>query len=382
MIKPRGPICNLACEYCYYLPKTRLYPNSNFRMSPRLLEDFTRQMFAAQPGLQADFTWQGGEPTLMGLDFFKEAVRLQKKYAPPGVRVTNALQTNGTKITPAWCRFFKENNFLIGLSLDGPPEIHGAFRYSVSGRQQFDSTMRAVRLLKGHGVDLNILSCVHKANQDHPLEVYRFLRDRVGAQFIQFIPIIQRELDPRGREMAAVTERSVKAEAYGQFLVSVFDEWVQNDVGKVFVQIFDVALGIYTGRPASLCVFAETCGRAMVLEHNGDLFACDHFVDPEHLLGNLAERPLNEMVDSDTQMSFGRAKLDKLPQVCLDCEVRFLCNGGCPRNRDEKGLNLLCEGYMSFFRHIDAPMRTMRELLSKQRPPSEIMCLHRYEAEG
>jgi len=375
MVKPRGPICNLACEYCYYLPKKKLYPDSDFRMTSELLANFTQQMIAAQPGSQVTFSWQGGEPTLMGLDFFEEAIQLQKKFAPRSMRVTNTMQTNGTILNPAWCRFFKANNFLIGLSLDGPSSIHNTYRYNKIGQGTFDYVMRAARLLKQHNVDFNILCCVHQANINHPLEVYQFLRDKVGARFIQFIPIIQRELDEESQETQSITKLSIEGAAYGEFLKIIFDEWVRHDVGRVFVQLFDVALGVYVSRPSSLCVFTETCGWALVLEHNGDLYSCDHFVNPENRLGNITQTPLVNIIDSEKQNQFGMNKQDKLSQTCLDCDVRFICNGGCPKNRDESGLNLLCEGYRSFFRYINQPMRMMADLLWQKRAPAEIMQL-------
>ena len=372
MVKPHGPACNLACEYCYYLPKTNLYPNSDFRMSYDLLENFTSQMVSAQPGDQANFTWQGGEPTLMGLDFFKTAVNLQKKAAPPGMQVHNAIQTNGTTLTPAWCRFFKENNFLVGLSLDGPPELHNAYRHDRAGRESFSQAVRAVNLLKGHDVDFNILCCVHRANQGHPIEVYRFFRDALEVDFIQFIPILQRELDAEGQETDEITERSVESEAYGRFLIEIFDEWVQRDVGRVFVQIFDLALGAWLGAPAGLCVFAETCGRALVLEHNGDLYACDHFVDSEHLLGNITQQPLINMVNSKPQVQFGRDKKAQISSICLDCPFWFACHGGCPKNRAASGLNRLCKAYLAFFQHVAPAMEKMADLVRQGRPPADI----------
>ncbi len=373
MVKPRGPVCNLACEYCYYLPKEKLYPGSDFRMSRELLANFTRQMIEAQPTPQVSFAWQGGEPTLMGLDFFEEAVRLQKEMAPPGTQISNTLQTNGTRLNPAWCRFFKAHNFLIGLSLDGPPSVHNAYRVNKSGREKYEAVMRAARLLKQHNVDFNILCCVHQANVRKPLETYRFLRDRVAARFIQFIPIIQRELDPNGLETSTITSRSLSGPEYGTFLKTIFDEWVRRDVGQVFVQIFDVALGAWVGQPATLCIFSETCGRALVLEHNGDLYACDHFVNPTHKLGNIKETPLVDLVESERQQKFGQNKQDMLPKKCQACPVRFICHGGCPKNRGQTGLNHLCEGYQDFFRHIDGPMRLMAGLLRQGRPPAEIM---------
>ena len=373
MVKPRGPICNLACEYCYYLPKTNRYLNSNFRMSPDLLADYTRQMIAAQPSGEVTFSWQGGEPTLMGFDFFKEAVRLQEENKPAGLRVNNVIQTNGTTLTPAWCRFFKDHGFLVGLSLDGPPELHNTYRRDRAGRRTFNQVVRAVNLLKRHAVDFNILCCVHRANQNHPLTVYRFFRDSLGVEFIQFIPILQRKLDQHGRETNEITNRSVQNEAYGHFLTEIFDEWIQRDVGQVFVQIFDLALGAWLGAPPGLCVFAETCGRALVLEHNGDLYACDHFVDSEHLLGNITQQPLLNMVNSKPQEQFGRNKREKVSSTCLECPFWFACHGGCPKNRDQKGLNRLCGAYRVFFQHVSLYMKQMANLIRQGRPAAEIM---------
>ena len=373
MVKPRGPVCNLACDYCYYLPKSNLYPQSGFKMSLDLLAEFTRQMIAAQPGNQVTFSWQGGEPTLMGLPFFKEALRLQREIAPPQMHIENVIQTNGTTLTPAWCRFFKENGFLVGLSLDGPPNLHNAFRHTREGRESFTQAVRGVKLLKQHQINFNILCCVHRANQAYPLEVYRFRRDVLEAEFIQFIPILQRQLDSEGRETDQITENSVESDAYGQFLSTVFDEWVQRDVGSVFVQIFDIALGAYLDMPSSLCVFAETCGYAMVLEHNGDLYACDHYVDQAHLLGNITQRPLEDLVNSKSQVQFGLDKKARVASACLDCPVWFACHGGCPKNRDRDGLNRLCSGYRAFFEHIRPSMETMAALIRHGRPPAEIM---------
>lgn len=373
MVKPRGPLCNLACKYCYYLPKTHLYPDSDFRMSHALLAEFTRQMITAQPGNQVTFTWQGGEPTLMGLDFFKEAVRLQKQFAPEGMEVFNILQTNGTTLNPAWGRFLKEHHFLVGLSMDGPPDLHNVYRRDKAGRPTFAQVARGLKLLQQFEVAFNILCCVHRANQQHPLAVYRFFRDSLEVDFIQFIPILQRELDEKGRETSKITEISVESEAYGQFLIAIFDEWIKKDVGHVFVQIFDIALGAWLGVPPGLCVFAETCGRGLVLEHNGDLYSCDHFVDEEHLLGNIIHMPLLEMVNSKRQAQFGLDKKEKVSPACLKCPYWFACHGGCPKNRDENGLNRLCAGYRAFFEHIAPAMEEMVDLIRQGRPPAEIM---------
>jgi len=385
MIKPRGPVCNLSCEYCYYLSKERLYPGSRFRITDEVLETFTRQYVEAQHVPEVTFGWQGGEPTLMGLDFFRRAVELQEKYRPTGLRILNALQTNGTLLDDEWCRFFRQHGFLIGLSLDGPRELHDAYRVDKGGNPTFDRVMKGAALLNRHGVEYNILTTVHAANADHPLEVYRFLRDEVGARFVQFIPIVQRDNVPEFRpesglqESQGVTERSVTGEQYGDFLTAIFDEWVQRDVGRVFVQIFDVALAAWMGQRPGLCVFDETCGNALVLEHNGDLYACDHFVEPRCKLGNVQETPLVELVGSAQQRQFGRDKRDTLPRACRECEVRFVCNGGCPKNRilctsdGEPGLNYLCAGYKAFFAHIDEPMKFMADELRAGRPPANVM---------
>ncbi|MCG8346325.1 MAG: anaerobic sulfatase maturase [Chloroflexales bacterium] len=379
MLKPHGPICNLDCKYCYFLSKEMLYPGSRFRMADDLLEAYTRQYIAAQHAPEVTFAWQGGEPTLMGLAFFQRAVELQQKCRKPGMRIYNAFQTNGVLLDDDWGEFFKANDFLIGLSIDGPHELHDAYRVDKGGRPTFDRVMRGLSFLKKHRVDFNILTTVHAVNADHPLEVYRFLRDEVGTQFIQFIPIVERDNATGFQEGEQITNRSVTGRQYGDFLIAIFDEWVRRDVGRVFVQIFDIALGAWLGRPASLCIFRETCGEALALEHNGDLYSCDHFVEPHHKLGNIQEIPLIDLVTSEQQRQFGQAKRDTLPRDCRECDVRFVCNGGCPKDRilhtpdGEPGLNYLCAGYKAFFRHIDQPMRFMANEIRQQRPPANIM---------
>ena len=381
MLKPRGPTCNLDCAYCYYLSKKRLYGDGRLRMDGDLLEEFTRQYIEAQRVPEVTFGWQGGEPTLMGLDFFRLAVKLQQKHRRPGLRIMNALQTNGTLLNDEWCRFFRQHDFLIGLSLDGPRELHDAFRVDKRGIPSFDRVMNGAALLKKHGVEFNILTTVHAANADHPLEVYRFLRDEVAAQFIQFIPIVERENETGFQEGTRITERSVAGQQFGNFLIAVFGEWVRRDVGRVFVQIFDLALAAWVGQRPGLCIFDETCGTALVLEHNGDLYACDHFVEPRHHLGNIRETPLVGMVASEPQRQFGIAKRDTLPRYCRECSTRFVCNGGCPKNRvlhtpdGEPGLSYLCEGYKAFFTHIDRPMRLMAAELEAGRPPANVVHL-------
>lgn len=374
MAKPRGAVCNLSCAYCFYLPKEALYPGSRSRMSDELLALFVRQHIEAHRAPEVTFTWQGGEPTLMGLDFFRRAVELQQRFRGPGTQIRNALQTNGTTLDNEWCRFFRENEFLVGVSLDGPRPVHDAFRADGGGASTFDRVMAAIGLLRRHEVDFNILACVHAASAGRGLPVYRFLRDEVRAPVVQFIPIVERRADG-----GVVTERSITGKQYGEFLIDVFDEWVRHDVGRAFVQIFDVALGIWFGQPSTLCVFAECCGDALALEHGGDLFSCDHFVEPRHRLGNITETPLARLVASAQQHVFGEAKRDGLPRYCRECHVRFACNGGCPKDRvlttpdGEPGLNFLCEGFRSFFEHVDGPMRAMAELLGQRRSPAGVM---------
>jgi uncharacterized protein len=379
MLKPRGAICNLDCQYCYFLSKEKLYPNSQFRMSDNLLEEYTRQYIEAQHVPHVTFAWQGGEPTLMGLDFFRQAVAYQQKYCKEGMSIENALQTNGVLLEDTWCEFFRANNFLVGISLDGPRELHDYYRVDKGGRPTFERVMEGVRFLKKHGVEFNVLTTVHTANADHGLEVYRFLRDEVQTQFIQFIPIVERANSNGFQEGNTVTDRSVTAVQYGRFLIEIFDEWVRHDVGRVFVQMFDVALAAWVSDRPGLCVFEETCGAALAMEHNGDVYACDHFVEPRHLVGNIVDIPLSEIVISEKQRHFGLAKRDTLPHYCRQCEVRFVCNGGCPKDRfittpdGEPGLNYLCEGYKAFFTHIAGPMGYMAHELAHQRAPSNVM---------
>jgi len=379
MAKPRGSICNLDCTYCYFLSKEKIYPDSSFTMSDELLENYTRQYIQSQHMQQVTFVWQGGEPTLMGLNFFRKAVEFQRKYARPGMRVENAFQTNGTLLDDDWCIFFKENNFLIGISIDGPPELHDRYRKDKGGADTSNDVLRGLVLLKKHDVDLNILCTVHAANVDNSLEVYQYFRDNLGVEFIQFIPIVERDNKTGFQTGNKIRNRSVTGKKYGIFLKTIFDEWVSNDVGTMFVQIIDEALGKWFGSPGGLCVFDKTCGLGLVVEHNGDLFSCDHFVEPKHKLGNIIETDMIDMVTSHKQFKFGMQKRDSLPQFCLDCEVHFACNGGCPKNRVKHtpngvyGLNYLCEGYRAFFNHIDEPMRIMVDLIRRRRQPAEIM---------
>ncbi len=379
LLKPRGSICNLDCTYCYFLTKKDLYPGSRFHMSDDTLERFTQQYLAAQPVNETVFGWQGGEPTLMGLDFFKRAISLQHKHTPAGMRVLNSLQTNGTLLDDEWCRFLRGNGFLVGISIDGPQPLHDAYRVDKGGAGTFAAVMAGLDLLKKHDVEFNVLTTAHAANQDHALEVYRFLRDEVEARFIQFIPIVERDNAGGYQKGNTVTDRSVTARGFGRFMTEVFDEWVRRDVGRVFVQLFDVALAAWLGAPPGLCVFADTCGTALAVEHNGDLYSCDHFVEPDHLVGNLHNGGLADMVDSPQQLGFGTAKRDTLPNQCVQCEVRFVCNGGCPRNRfittadGQPSLNYLCDGYRPFFNHVRPAMDFMAAELAARRPPANVM---------
>jgi uncharacterized protein len=399
LAKPTGAQCNLDCDYCFFLSKEALYPDSRFRMSEQQLDDYLRQLIDAHAGApEVTIAWQGGEPTLMGLDFFRRSVEIARGYIKRGQRAVHTIQTNGTLIDAEWAEFFKENDYLVGISIDGPKEIHDAYRVTRGGRGSFEKVMRGLSHLREAKVEFNVLTTLHAANAGRGGEVYRFLRDECGARFIQFIPIIERvpeaALDGttpwsswRDRPLyvqrgTAVTGRSISGEQYGRFLIDVFEEWVRRDVGEVYVQMFDVALANWFGEPPGLCVHSETCGLALALEHNGDLYSCDHFVEPDYNLGNIAETPMIELVASQRQQDFGQAKRETLPKQCLDCDVRFACHGGCPKDRfidtadREPGLNYLCEGYMSFFHHIDRPMRTMCDLLEQSRAPSEIIAVY------
>lgn len=375
MAKPTGARCNLSCDYCFYLKKAGLYPGSGCRMPDEVLEAYLRQTLEAHRVPQVTIAWQGGEPTLMGLDFFRRVVEVEKKYARPGVQIENTLQTNGALIDAKWCRFLRENHFLVGLSLDGPRHLHDAYRHDKAGRSVFDRVVRAARLMQRHRVEFNILCTVNAANSLHPLEVYRFFRDGLKTPFLQFIPIV--EVD--GENGNKVSDRSVSPEQYGRFLTEIFDEWIRRDVGQMFVLFFDGVLAAYLRGTSSLCILRPACGDGVALEHNGDVYSCDHFVDPAHLLGNILEAPLAGLVGSKTQERFGLAKSAALPQYCRQCEYLFTCHGECPRNRlsltpdGEPGLNWLCPGLKAFFRHTERPMRIMAELLRRGRPAGDIM---------
>ena len=379
MAKPTGSACNLNCDYCFFLKKERLYPGSTFRMSDEVHEAYIRQLLEAQKVPKVTVAWQGGEPTLMGLDFFRRSIELQKKFQLPGTMVDNTFQTNGILLDEAWCRFFHENSFLVGLSLDGPKELHDIYRKDKGGHGTFEKVMKAVRLLQKHKVEFNILCTINSKNAEKPLEVYRFFRDDVQAQYIQFIPIVERDNESGYQEGDRVTDRSVRPGQFGRFLTEIFDEWVRKDVGRTFVQTFDGALAGWLGSPGTVCIFGPTCGLGMAMEHNGDLYCCDHFVEPAYLLGNIMKTPMIELAASEKQRKFGQDKSDMLPRYCRECDVRFACNGECPKNRfmktpeGEPGLNYLCTGFRQFFRHVDPAMKIMANLIRQGRLAEEIM---------
>lgn len=397
MTKPIGSRCNLDCSYCFYLEKEKLYTDAGgMRMKPEVLETYIRDYIAAQPAPVVSFAWQGGEPTLLGVEFFRMAVALQAKYAQ-GKTIENAFQTNGVLLDDEWGEFLAANRFLVGISIDGPAHLHDAYRVDKGGQPTFDRVMAGLQVLKKHKIEFNTLTTVHRKNSRQALEVYQFLR-KIGSGYLQFIPIVERNAastdnglwlaPPPDHEDAAaldgqVTEWSVRPAEYGQFLITIFDEWVQHDVGKIFVQQFDAALANWTGHPAGVCIFSENCGRALAVEHNGDLYSCDHYVYPRYKLGNLMNTAIATLVDSPEQQAFGSAKSATLPRYCRECPVRFACHGECPKHRflktpaGEPGLNYLCAGYKKFFTHIDAPMKTMAALLDLQRAPSGIMQMPR-----
>ncbi len=352
-VKPAGAICNLECRYCYYLEKERLYPDvGSFRMSEEVLEDYIVQHIEASSGDVIRFSWHGGEPTVLGVDYFKRIVSLQREHGPPGRRVFNAIVTNGTLLDDEWCRFLADEGFAVGLSLDGPRELHDRYRVTKGAKPTHRQVMRGFELLRRYQVPRDILCVVHAGNVGHPQRVYRFFK-QIGATYVGFLPLVERRSDlPAG-----VGEPTVAAEAFGSFLCTIFDEWVRHDVGRIVVQIFDEAARPIRGLEHSLCIFRETCGDIPVLEHNGDLYSCDHFVDREHLLGNIRRTRLAELLESPAQVRFGEGKRDRLPRYCLECDVRAMCNGGCPKDRfiktpaGEEGLNYLCAGYKKFFAH-------------------------------
>ncbi|MBC2607075.1 anaerobic sulfatase maturase [Pelagicoccus albus] len=391
MTKPIGPICNLDCKYCFYLEKEALYTEKKWRMQPDVLENYIRQYIEAQPNNHVSFAWQGGEPTLLGVDYFRRVVDIQNRYAN-GKSIENAFQTNGTLLDADWARFLKQHDFLVGVSIDGPKDIHDANRVDKRGESSFDQVMRGIQALQDEGVRFNTLTCLNRVTSQKPLEVYRFLKS-IGSEFMQFIPIVERRPGSQAREwgldLAEPGEReqtdlpvfgwSVLPKDFGDFYIRIFDRWIRKDVGKVYIQMFETAFAKWVGIPGGICVHSETCGDALAIEHNGDVYSCDHFVYPQYRLGNMSDHALVDMVESDPQRKFGNAKRDTLPKYCRDCNVRFACNGGCPKDRflrtpdGEAGLHYLCLGYRKFFQHIDVPMRAMAGLYSQRRPIPEIM---------
>jgi uncharacterized protein len=383
LAKPTGAICNLGCSYCFFLDKEELYPGDHFRMSDETLEAYLRQLIDMHRTPQVTVAWQGGEPTLMGLDFFRKVIELEERFREPQMTFLNTIQTNGTLLDDEWCAFLAEHDFLVGISIDGPRELHDAFRVNKAGRGPFDDVMRGLRLLQSHRVEHNVLTTVNRINGDYPLEVYRFLRDEVGARWMQFIPVVER-VDEHGAPAdlrgSFASERSVGPEQFGSFLTTIYDEWVRHDVGEIFVQTFEAAARNWAGLEQSgMCVFNETCGLGLALEHNGDLYSCDHFVDPEFLLGNIGDATIEELVSGRQQYAFGQDKRDPLPRFCRECDVRFACHGECPKNRfivtpdGEPGLNYLCAGFKSFFHHVDPTMRRMIDLMRAGRPAADVM---------
>jgi uncharacterized protein len=350
-------------------------------MSDELLDTYLWQFMAANPDGEITIAWQGGEPTLMGVDFFRRAVALAEQYRRPAQQVQHTIQTNGTLLTDEWCALLAEHRFLVGISIDGPPVMHDRYRVDKRGEPTSAKVLRGLQGLRDHDVDVNVLCTVNAANQDHPLEVYRYFRDDLDLQHIQLIPIVERDNETGFQEGDTVTDRSVDPTAWGEFLCAVFDEWVVRDVGTVFIQMFDAALASWLDLPATICIFRETCGDALALEHNGDLYSCDHFVEPAHLLGNIGRTPMVELLTSPQQVAFGRAKADTLPAYCRARDVRFACNGECPKNRftrtpdGEAGLNYLCAGYKAFFTHIDGPMRLMADRLRHGGFADEVMAV-------
>ena len=369
-VKPIGSICNLGCRYCYYLEKEHLYPEGeSFRMPDEVLEEYIVQHIDASPETVIRFSWHGGEPTVLGLDYFRKVVELQRRYLPPGRRIVNGIQTNGTLLDEDWCRFLAKEDFAVGLSLDGPQEMHDRYRVTKDGKPTHELTMRGYRFLQEHGVYTDILCVVNAHNVRYPFQVYRFFK-QIDAQYISFLPMVEPQLEAEG----GVDPISVPAEAWGTFLCTVFDEWRDQDIGRVKVQIFEEATRTAFKQEHSLCIFRPTCGDIPVVEHNGDFYSCDHYVDDEHLLGNITETHLVDLLESPAQRAFGEAKLEALPRYCLECGVRSMCNGECPKNRfittpdGEPGLNYLCAGYRRFFTHCQPFVSEVAALWRRQNP--------------
>ena len=387
MLKPAGAHCNLACKYCYYLEKNNLYQNSHRHlMSDEMLEQFTREYIEAQTMPQVLFTWHGGEPLMRSIDFYRKALVLQKKYAH-GKQIDNVIQTNGTLLTDEWCEFFAKNHWLVGISIDGPQEYHDHYRVTPAGKPSWEKVMQGISLLKKHRVEWNAMAVVNAYNAEHPLEFYHFFRDN-GCQYLQFTPIVERLTEHEdGRTLASLADNreipladaSVTPQQWGNFLCTIFDDWVRHDVGKTFVEIFDCTLANWMGVLPGICAYSKECGHAGVMEHNGDVYSCDHFVFPEYKLGNIREQSLIDMLYGEKQQAFSRLKHTSLPRQCKECDMEFACHGECPKNRFEKdkygepGLNYLCQGYYQYYSHVAPYMDFMKRELLAQRPPANIM---------
>ena len=387
MLKPAGAHCNLACKYCYYLEKNNLYQNTpRHLMSDEMLEQFTREYIEAQTMPQVLFTWHGGEPLMRSIDFYKKALALQKKYAH-GKQIDNVIQTNGTLLTDEWCEFFAQNHWLVGISIDGPQEYHDHYRVTPAGKPSWEKVMQGISLLKKHRVEWNAMAVVNAYNAEHPLEFYHFFRDN-GCQYLQFTPIVERLTEHEdGRTLASLADNreipladaSVTPEQWGNFLCTIFDDWVRHDVGKTFVEIFDCTLANWMGVLPGICAYSRECGHAGVMEHNGDVYSCDHFVFPEYKLGNIKNQSLIDMLYGEKQQAFSRLKHTSLPRQCKECDMEFACHGECPKNRFEKdkygepGLNYLCQGYYQYYSHVAPYMDFMKRELLAQRPPANIM---------
>jgi uncharacterized protein len=387
MLKPAGAHCNLACKYCYYLEKNKLYPTAQRHlMSDEMLEQFTREYIEAQTMNQVLFTWHGGEPLLRSIDFYRKALSLQQKYAG-GRRIDNVIQTNGTLLTDEWCEFFAQNHWLVGISIDGPQPDHDHYRLTAAGKPSWKKVMQGIKLLKKHGVEWNAMAVVNAYNVNHPLEFYRFFKEN-GCQFLQFTPIVERlTRHEDGRTLASLadkneiplSEASVTPEQWGYFLSAIFDEWVRKDVGKIFVEVFDCTLANWMGISPGICAYSKECGHAGVMEHNGDVYSCDHFVFPEYKLGNIRDHSLIDMLYGEQQQEFSRLKHSSLPRQCKECDMEFACHGECPKNRfmkdkyGDSGLNYLCPGYYHYYQHVAPYMDYMKQELMSQRPPSNIM---------
>ena len=387
MLKPAGAHCNLACKYCYYLEKDKLYPTAQRHlMSDEMLEQFTREYIEAQTMNQVLFTWHGGEPLLRSIDFYRKALSLQQKYAG-GRRIDNVIQTNGTLLTDEWCEFFAQNHWLVGISIDGPQPDHDHYRLTAAGKPSWKKVMQGIKLLKKHGVEWNAMAVVNAYNVNHPMEFYRFFKEN-GCQFLQFTPIVERlTRHEDGRTLAnladkdeiSLSEASVAPEQWGYFLCAIFDEWVRKDVGKIFVEIFDCTLANWMGISPGICAYSKECGHAGVMEHNGDVYSCDHFVFPEYKLGNIRDHSLIDMLYGEQQQEFSRLKHSSLPRQCKECDMEFACHGECPKNRfmkdkyGDSGLNYLCPGYYHYYQHVAPYMDYMKQELMSQRPPSNIM---------